>query len=221
MTFRHADVSPMLLQNKVIYLPSPTWGNHNKIFPNGGIAVKHYRYYLPATRGLDFAGTFLMPEAVAINSSEWLKDGMWSSLLRGAAFLFCVVKCCLLSSFMCAMTLAQGCARTCEPLPTAASFYCMHAPTTPQALTRPRSNGSPSVPLCGSRAISRSSTPHTRCRHRPYDLPELLTSSGLFAGCSARLFPRLRSGKVFGRILAAIGCSSGDCCLWERSSVCS
>lgn len=43
-------------RNKVVYLPSPTWGNHNKIFPNGGIPVKPYRYYLPSTRGLDFQG---------------------------------------------------------------------------------------------------------------------------------------------------------------------
>ncbi|KAK3263085.1 hypothetical protein CYMTET_28091 [Cymbomonas tetramitiformis] len=39
-----------------VYLPNPTWGNHKKIFPNGGVAVKSYRYYNPATRGLDFQG---------------------------------------------------------------------------------------------------------------------------------------------------------------------
>lgn len=43
-------------KSKVVYLPSPTWGNHNKIFPNGGIPVKQYRYYLPSTKGLDFMG---------------------------------------------------------------------------------------------------------------------------------------------------------------------
>ncbi|CAI7886392.1 unnamed protein product [Closterium sp. NIES-53] len=42
--------------NKCIYLPSPTWGNHNKIFPSGGVAVKPYRYYHKGTRGLDFEG---------------------------------------------------------------------------------------------------------------------------------------------------------------------
>jgi hypothetical protein len=40
----------------VVFLPNPTWGNHNKIFPNGGVAVKQYRYYNPETRGLHFEG---------------------------------------------------------------------------------------------------------------------------------------------------------------------
>ncbi len=39
---------------RVIYLPDPTWANHNKIFPAGGIEVRKYRYYLPKTRGLDY-----------------------------------------------------------------------------------------------------------------------------------------------------------------------
>jgi aspartate/tyrosine/aromatic aminotransferase len=40
---------------KVVYLPAPTWANHHKIFPNAGIEARTYRYYLPSTRGLDFA----------------------------------------------------------------------------------------------------------------------------------------------------------------------
>lgn len=40
--------------HKVIYLPTPTWANHNKIFPNAGLEVRKYRYYLPRTRLLDF-----------------------------------------------------------------------------------------------------------------------------------------------------------------------
>lgn len=39
-----------------VFLPNPTWGNHNKIFPNGGVAIKQYRYYNAATRGLDYEG---------------------------------------------------------------------------------------------------------------------------------------------------------------------
>lgn len=39
-----------------IYLPNPTWGNHNKIFPLGGVPQKPYRYYDPSTRGLDYKG---------------------------------------------------------------------------------------------------------------------------------------------------------------------
>ena len=30
--------------------------NHHKIFPSGGVGVRTYRYYAPATRGLDLAG---------------------------------------------------------------------------------------------------------------------------------------------------------------------
>lgn len=41
---------------RTIYIPVPTWGNHPKIFNLGGLEVKSYRYYDPATRGLDFKG---------------------------------------------------------------------------------------------------------------------------------------------------------------------
>lgn len=41
---------------KLIYLPDPTWANHNKIFPAAGIEIRKYRYYLPKTRGLDYEG---------------------------------------------------------------------------------------------------------------------------------------------------------------------
>ncbi|KAM7275368.1 hypothetical protein ACFE04_017234 [Oxalis oulophora] len=39
-----------------IYIPVPTWGNHPKIFTLAGLSVKTYRYYDPATRGLDIQG---------------------------------------------------------------------------------------------------------------------------------------------------------------------
>jgi aspartate aminotransferase, cytoplasmic len=42
--------------HKTIYVCQPTWGNHNKIFPKGGIAIKPYRYYDPKSKGLDFFG---------------------------------------------------------------------------------------------------------------------------------------------------------------------
>ncbi|XP_057468029.1 aspartate aminotransferase 3, chloroplastic isoform X2 [Actinidia eriantha] len=41
---------------RTIYIPQPTWGNHPKIFNLGGLSVKYYRYYDPATRGLHFQG---------------------------------------------------------------------------------------------------------------------------------------------------------------------
>ncbi|KAL5558814.1 hypothetical protein UlMin_035025 [Ulmus minor] len=41
---------------RTIYIPLPTWGNHPKVFTLAGLSVKTYRYYDPATRGLDFQG---------------------------------------------------------------------------------------------------------------------------------------------------------------------
>ncbi|OMO87981.1 Aspartate/other aminotransferase [Corchorus capsularis] len=41
---------------RTIYIPLPTWGNHPKVFTMAGLSVKTYRYYDPATRGLDFQG---------------------------------------------------------------------------------------------------------------------------------------------------------------------
>ena len=45
-----------LLMQKSIYIPTPTWGNHPKVFSLGGLEVKNYRYYNPRTRGLDYEG---------------------------------------------------------------------------------------------------------------------------------------------------------------------
>jgi aspartate aminotransferase len=41
---------------KFVYLPNPTWGNHNTIFQDSGFACKQYRYYDEKTCGLDFNG---------------------------------------------------------------------------------------------------------------------------------------------------------------------
>ncbi|KAL9313426.1 hypothetical protein ACSQ67_018878 [Phaseolus vulgaris] len=41
---------------RTIYLPTPTWGNHPKVFNLAGLSVQTYRYYAPATLGLDFEG---------------------------------------------------------------------------------------------------------------------------------------------------------------------
>ncbi|KAH7685717.1 Aspartate aminotransferase protein [Dioscorea alata] len=43
-------------QQRTIYIPQPTWGNHPKVFALSGLFVKTYRYYDPATRGLNFQG---------------------------------------------------------------------------------------------------------------------------------------------------------------------
>ncbi|XP_017780541.1 PREDICTED: aspartate aminotransferase, mitochondrial [Nicrophorus vespilloides] len=42
--------------NKVVYLPTPTWGNHIPLFKHSGLDVKHYKFYDPKTCGFDFQG---------------------------------------------------------------------------------------------------------------------------------------------------------------------
>ncbi|XP_026282566.1 aspartate aminotransferase, mitochondrial [Frankliniella occidentalis] len=44
------------LPGKDLYLPTPSWGNHTPIFKDSGLNVKQYRYYDPATCGLNFNG---------------------------------------------------------------------------------------------------------------------------------------------------------------------
>ncbi|CAM9425345.1 unnamed protein product [Phaeothamnion confervicola] len=39
-----------------VYLPQQTWGNHEPILTDAGLVARHYRYYDPATCGLDFEG---------------------------------------------------------------------------------------------------------------------------------------------------------------------
>lgn len=39
-----------------IYLPKPTWGNHNNLFKRAGLTVEEYPYWNPKTKGLDIDG---------------------------------------------------------------------------------------------------------------------------------------------------------------------
>ena len=41
---------------KEIFIPDPTWGNHLKIFADAGLECKRYRYYSRKTNGLDLEG---------------------------------------------------------------------------------------------------------------------------------------------------------------------
>ncbi|XP_022755035.1 aspartate aminotransferase, cytoplasmic-like [Durio zibethinus] len=41
---------------RTIYIPLPSWGNHLKVFTMAGLSVNAYRYYDPATRGLNIQG---------------------------------------------------------------------------------------------------------------------------------------------------------------------
>ncbi|KAJ7361677.1 glutamic oxaloacetic transaminase AAT1 [Mycena albidolilacea] len=40
--------------SKVVYLPSPSWGNHVPIFRDSGFEVRNYSYFDPTTLGLNF-----------------------------------------------------------------------------------------------------------------------------------------------------------------------
>jgi aspartate aminotransferase len=51
-----AAVLGRYMKGSAVYIPVPTWGNHNAIFPQEGVTVKPYRYYNAATCGLDFEG---------------------------------------------------------------------------------------------------------------------------------------------------------------------
>ncbi|KAK5017547.1 aspartate transaminase aat1 [Cryomyces antarcticus] len=41
---------------KTIYIPNPSWANHNAVFKDSGVKVEKYRYYNKDTIGLDFDG---------------------------------------------------------------------------------------------------------------------------------------------------------------------
>lgn len=43
------------MAGRTIFLPTPTWGNHNAIFKNAGVPIKQYRY-INKQMGLDFDG---------------------------------------------------------------------------------------------------------------------------------------------------------------------
>lgn len=41
---------------KKIFIPTPSWANHNAVFKDSGLDVQKYRYYSKDTIGLDFEG---------------------------------------------------------------------------------------------------------------------------------------------------------------------
>ena len=41
---------------KKIFIPTPSWANHNAVFTDSGLDVQKYRYYNKDTIGLDFEG---------------------------------------------------------------------------------------------------------------------------------------------------------------------
>lgn len=42
--------------SRLVYLPTPTWGNHQAIFRDARLEVRNYRYFDKATNGLDLKG---------------------------------------------------------------------------------------------------------------------------------------------------------------------
>ena len=42
--------------SKQIFIPTPSWANHNAVFKDSGLEVQKYRYYNKDTIGLDFEG---------------------------------------------------------------------------------------------------------------------------------------------------------------------
>jgi aspartate/tyrosine/aromatic aminotransferase len=42
--------------DRTVHISNPTWGNHRAIFAKAGLPVTEYRYFHPATKGLDFEG---------------------------------------------------------------------------------------------------------------------------------------------------------------------
>jgi aspartate aminotransferase len=53
---------------KKIYLPNPSWANHNAVFKDSGLEVEKYRYYNKDTIGLDFEGLIADIKAAPENS---------------------------------------------------------------------------------------------------------------------------------------------------------
>ncbi|MCX8087482.1 MAG: aspartate/tyrosine/aromatic aminotransferase [Rhodocyclaceae bacterium] len=51
-----ADYLKRLLPTATVYISDPSWENHRALFEAAGFPVKDYRYYDPATRGVNFAG---------------------------------------------------------------------------------------------------------------------------------------------------------------------
>lgn len=51
-----ADFIHKFIPNCKIFLPNPTWGNHNAIFGEVGVEMHKYRWYMAETCALDFEG---------------------------------------------------------------------------------------------------------------------------------------------------------------------
>ena len=51
-----ADLLKRFVGDKPVLISNPSWENHRALFEAAGFAVQQYRYYDPASHGVDFAG---------------------------------------------------------------------------------------------------------------------------------------------------------------------
>ncbi|KXZ53448.1 hypothetical protein GPECTOR_7g1347 [Gonium pectorale] len=51
-----AEFQKRYMPGTKVYIPAPTWSNHFNIWRDAGVEFAKYRYYQPASRGLDFEG---------------------------------------------------------------------------------------------------------------------------------------------------------------------
>jgi hypothetical protein len=82
---------PPVLPIEPLFHHGPFLGtrNHNKIFPLGGVAVEKYRYYDPATRGLNFQGACIQLLQSSTTGS-WIVSNMDLTFLRELCFDSCL-----------------------------------------------------------------------------------------------------------------------------------
>eukprot|EP00850_Spirogloea_muscicola_P004358 SM000018S03723 [mRNA] locus=s18:1045783:1048302:+ [translate_table: standard] len=64
-----ADFQKRVHPEASIFIPTPTWANHHNIWRDAHVAARPFRYYDPATRGLDFKG--LMEDVNAAPSGSF------------------------------------------------------------------------------------------------------------------------------------------------------
>ena len=79
------------MAGRTIYLPTPTWGNHNAIFKNAGVPIKQYRY-INKQMGLDFDG-MIADLKVSPDPMPWLRDAVSQRILPADFILFRVLGC--------------------------------------------------------------------------------------------------------------------------------
>ena len=63
-----ADFLRRFAPSAQVWISEPSWENHRALFESAGFTVHAYRYYDPATRGLDFAGMMTSLERVPAGS---------------------------------------------------------------------------------------------------------------------------------------------------------